>query len=308
MLVSLIDQTKKICEQSLSQPDLLKVRAAVQSIGLDPTDCSRLVHSVTESPQSWEAVMTLKERVLATDLDSENAPLERFLLINGALDSLPKLLEAHLYNSVKEMLCAEFQSWADLDKAFNREIVGSSRFVGMCKVASLRRLIAGQFDWEVSGLPISYLMRVSPSSLPQAVYFAATKLKGLSPIFFAHLGYRRLGDSLREDEANKSYYRMAKSLELQPEVRGFVASSWIRSPDTHRVSPHLAWLNRVFLENGGFVAVRGPANPNGGVFVRSETRRRLYELGKFKPTIGLVLWARKEMLAWAAAHPELEDE
>ena len=32
-----------------------------------------------------------------------------------------------------------------------------------------------------------------------------------------------------------------------------ITASWLHSPDTFAVSPHLAWLNRVFLENGGHV-------------------------------------------------------
>ena len=52
-----------------------------------------------------------------------------------------------------------------------------------------------------------------PRSLPRAIYVAAAQLKGRAPIFFAHLGYRRRGEPLSEVEANKSYYRMARSLE-----------------------------------------------------------------------------------------------
>jgi hypothetical protein len=98
---------------------------------------------------------------------------------------------------------------------------------------------------------------------------------------------------------------MARSMELQPDIKGLVASSWFRSPDTHRVSPGLAWVNTVVLENGGFVAVRGRARPDCGVFVRSPTRRRLYERGEFTPTIGLVIWPRRALLKWAETHPEL---
>ena len=86
-----------------------------------------------------------------------------------------------------------------------------------------------------------------------------------------------------------------------------VASAWFRSPDTHRVSPHLSWVNRVVLDHGGFVAVHGPADPACGVFARSTTRRRLYEAGSFRPTLGLVIWPRRAMIAWADAHPELAD-
>lgn len=305
MLSALIDDTKRACEASLREPDLLQARSASERAGVGEGDRLRCAHSVTPLPSSQQEVNAWAARAAALGLESDNASLERLLLIEAALHSLPALPALRVCESVKELLCAEFQSWTCLDhparKAFR---VGTSRFVDMCWMASLRRFPAGQFDWDLSGLPLSYLLRVAPRALPRALYVAAVKLKGRRPVFFSHLGYRRPTASLTEVEANRSYYRMAKSLELQPAVKGLVASSWIRSPDTHRVSPHLAWLNKVFLENGGFVAVMGPANPNGGVFVRSDTRKRLYERGEFKPTIGLVIWPRKEMLAWAHAHPE----
>jgi hypothetical protein len=133
-------------------------------------------------------------------------------------------------------------------------------------------------------------------------------MRGLGPVFFSHLNPRRATRSLREDDANRSYYRMARSLELQPSIRGFAACSWFRSPATHRVSPHLAWLSQVFLDNGGLVVESGLAEPDCGIFSRSETRKRLYESGKFIPTRGLVLWPRDSMIAWAAAHPEWAED
>jgi hypothetical protein len=98
---------------------------------------------------------------------------------------------------------------------------------------------------------------------------------------------------------------MAQALEMQPEVLGFAACSWFRSPATHRVSPHLAWVSTVFVENGGLVAEAGRDDPDSGVLARSATRRALYEAGTFTPTRGLVMWPRASMIAWARRHPEL---
>lgn len=305
MLTALIDQTSQTCEESLSRPDLVDARSALDRAGASAADRIRIVHAVTQSASSQEEVKDLARRASDPGQADDSAALERFLLIEAALHALPTVPTLPVCEPVKELICEEFQSWTRLDEAARKAFsVGKSRFVDMCKMASLGRFPAGQFDWDMSGLPLSYLLKVSPPSLPRALFVAAAKLKGRAPVFFAHLGYRRPSLSLSEVEANRSYYRMAKSLELQPSVKGLVASSWIRSPDTHRVSPHLAWLNRVFLENGGFVAVMGPARPDCGVFVRSETRKRLYERGEFTPTIGLVIWPRREMIAWADRHPE----
>ena len=101
----------------------------------------------------------------------------------------------------------------------------------------------------------------------------------------------------------KTYYRMAISAEQQPEIRGLVASSWFLSPDTFKVSPHLAVLVQPALESGGLVTTCGKAHGKG-FMVGSESRRKLFESGDFKPTEGIMLWSRDQMIRWAHSHPE----
>jgi hypothetical protein len=307
MLRELINETRQACDEALDGSDLHDAVVALRRAGVIESSVRLLVHAVTPSMRSQEPVRFLLAELAAAGHIDSDAVVERCLLIQTARASLATLPALPVSESVKAMVCDEVQSWTRLgqhEKAGFR--VGTSRFVDMSLIASLRRFPAGQFDWVRGGLPLSYLLSVTPRELPRALYTAAVRLRGRAPVFFTHFGYRRFEQSLSEMEANRSYYRMARSMELQPDVKGLVASSWFRSPDTHRVSPHLAWVNTVVVENGGFAAVRGPADPNCGVFVRSQTRRHLYERGEFTPTIGLVLWPRRAMLAWAAAHPELE--
>ena len=236
----------------------------------------------------------------------ESRPFERFLLLTTALASLDRLPALPVSGDVRALICDEFRFYASPPgEHAHRYAIGSASFTAMCKTASLRRFPAGQFDWEVAGIPRSYIARVPRQRLLTAIAFAAFRMRGLKPVFFSHLNWRRPNSSLLEIEANRSYYRMAQALQLQPEVKGFAACSWFRSPETHRVSPNLAWLSRVILENGGLVAEAGPDSPDSGVLHRSATRRRLYEAREFRPTKGLVMWPRNAMIAWAAAHPEL---
>jgi hypothetical protein len=180
-------------------------------------------------------------------------------------------------------------------------------FVALAKIALLERFPAGQFDWEVSGFPRSWLLKVPFSSLPKVAYFLARRLKGFAPCINSHLSYRRKHSLiLIPRECQKSWYRMAISVERQPEIRGLVTCSWFLSPDTFKVSPHLSFMVAPFLESGGIVVTRGKADGNG-FLVGSESRRKLYESGEFKPTMGLVLWARDQMIRWAHAHPEFGD-
>jgi hypothetical protein len=306
-LTELMHATRRACEESLAVGDLRQAGIALEHAGITDAAAPRLVRSVTHVASTQEPLKAALAKLASAGETSTDAAVERRLLLRTAIDALSSLEAEPVSLSVKALFCEEVQSWTRLADAEKPTFgVGTSRFVDTCMLASLRRFPAGQFDWVRGGVPLSYLLSVKLRSLPKALYVTAVRLGGRSPVFFSHFGYRRLGQSLSETEANRSYYRMARSMELQPDIRGLAASSWFRSPDTHRVSPHLGWVNTVVLENGGFVAVRGPADPDCGVFVRSQTRLRLYEAGKFTPTLGLVIWPRRAMLAWAAAHPELE--
>ena len=134
------------------------------------------------------------------------------------------------------------------------------------------------------------------------------ELRGFQPAFFSHINPNRRNQGiLLERESLRSYHRMARSMERQPGIKGLITASWLHSPDTFAVSPHLAWLNKVFVENGGHVLSIGPADIDSGVLHRSPERQQAYDAGTFKPTEALVIWPRAAMLAWAAGHEELRD-
>lgn len=305
MILDDLSQTRRCSEDALQRQDLAATARLLEREGVTSEHAVQLAQAVTEDPATHAPIHALKRTLMEASSVRDRAALERVILIYAALDALPKLSSIPVSAEVKQLFCEEFRFYASEPggpvAAFE---AGRAGFTGMCKLATLRRFPAGQFHWEVSGISRSDVMRVALYRLPSTLAFILFRMRGLQPVFFSHLNPRRKNQSLLEHEANRSYYRMAKALEQQPHIKGFGACSWFRSPGTHRVSPHLAWLSRVFLENGGVVVESGPDDPNNGALGRSETRRRLYEAGKFKPTRGLVLWPRDAMLAWAAAHPE----
>ena len=103
---------------------------------------------------------------------------------------------------------------------------------------------------------------------------------------------------LMERESLDSYQHMAECMELQPEIRGIVTASWLNSEDTFKITPHLRWMNTVFLENGGTVSSIGKAAPDSGFLEGSPQRRKAYDAGEYHPREGLILWPRTEVLKW----------
>lgn len=308
MLRELLDRngfetTTEFCAQALLQPGLRPSYELLHAKGYGPSQLRELVAGVSENPSSVEPLEKLQRE---TDTEGTGA-FQRVVLLNAAIASIQVLPHLPVSDDVKAHFCDEFRFFASMPgEHASRFEIGSASFAGMCKTATLRRFPAGQFDWEVGGISRSDIAAVSFTRLLPTIFFATFRMRGLFPVFFSHLSWRRPNRSLDELEANRSYYRMAQAMKLQPAIKGFAACSWFRSPGVHRVSPHLAWLSTVVLENGGFVVEAGEDTPDSGVLHRSRKRKELYEARKFRPTKGLVMWPRDAMVAWAAAHPELE--
>jgi hypothetical protein len=233
---SAFDQAWDRCTEAL-RTDLMQATAgALASRGPSLASTISFIGQVTENPATHSALLEWKAALAARGVTTSDARLERLLLVQTALASLPALRNAPISSDVKRLMCEEFcffaappaDTWAQFE-------AGGARFAGMCKTASLRRFRAGLFDWEPCGVSRSDVAAVPLRHLPRTVAFLLFRMRGLGPVFFSHLNPRRATRTLDEDEANRSYFRMAKSIELQPAIRGFAACSWFRSPGTHRV-------------------------------------------------------------------------
>jgi hypothetical protein len=244
------------------------------------------------------------------DSDSARVTVVRHALLHTALGALDQLIELPVARSVKVLFCDVFRSVASPPvrgaRWFRPDLDHTAR--GLCAFALLQRFPAGQFDWELSGLPRSWLLKIPARDLPRVIHAIGGRLKGFRPCFFAHMGLRRYSLVFRESESNRSYYRMAKSMEQQPDIRGLLASAWFFAPDIGEVSPHLAWTLRTPQENGAIVTTMGPADVQSGFLEGSRERRERFERGEYSPMLGLLIWPREDLIRWAGAHPELEDE
>ena len=307
MPLPLYEQVIAEAEAALTDGEFGLTHARLVADGASEDATWELIHQITEAPRTWGALPALHARFVARYGETAPHTFERVLLLRGFKRSLRSLPDLTVAESVKRLICDQVQLLIAPPPAVLRRCdLRRNSFVGLCKLATLRRLPAGQLTWEIGGVPRSWLLKIPLRDLLKVWRHIATRMRGLAPMFVPHLSpVRKDRVVLLERESNRAYYRMAQSLALQPAVKGLIASSWLHSTDTMVVSPHLTSFSRVILENGGVITTIGAADPDCGVFHRSPERKRLYDEGKFKPTTGLVLWARDDMLAWAAAHPEL---
>lgn len=307
MLMEAFDSTRRRLAAALSTSEMLAAAAALERAGVDAERADRLVQAVVEDLGTRAPILALRTEIAASCGGRTAESLERLLLIRAATRRLPALVTLPVSDDVKRLTLEAFDDIACPHGAAAFDVERGS-FVALAKLTTLRRFPAGQFHWERSGIPRSWLLKVKGRERLALVSLIVRALHGLKPVFFIHLNaHRKNRFILTERESDRSYFRMAQSMALQPDVRALVASSWLNSPDTFAVSPHLAWMNRTPVDHGALEVTMGPASPDCGVLARSPERKRAYEAGTFKPTVGLVVWPRPNMLEWAAAHPEFQD-
>lgn len=299
------NEIQNLCERRLRHADMRALNGAIESAGTDESEKERELGAVTEVAASQDGLRRLQNRVRGSEPELHPSALGRFLLLRTVLSESGQLQGLPVTDSVKHCICDVFEWIARCTETDPRRLrIGHAHFAAMCKVVTFRRFPVHEFDWEPSGLPRSWLLRIPKRDLPSVLYHTAVRMGGRAPLCAPHVGLMRPpGVPFTPEEQIWSFHQMARCVELQPDLRGFLSASWLRAPQTHEASPRLAWLNEFFMANGALLTTM-PADPDCGVLARSGTRQALYRAGKFKPTTGIILWPRKHALAWANRHPE----
>jgi hypothetical protein len=116
-----------------------------------------------------------------------------------------------------------------------------------------------------------------------------------------HTESRYLAD-FNEQGWDACYLRIAALLRAHPEALGMAGTSWFYDPQLESVSPRLSYLRKLPMERGASVVRSGTSEFDiRSATAKSESRRRLYEAGKYVPVSYTLLWPRQELLAWVSS-------
>ena len=255
---------------------------------------------ILERAASVEAIEGIKKGA-----GVEGDEVERLLLWCAAQQALPRVASLPVDKWVVGRLDQDLR---ELHATNVSMAAGSYHFDRAAKMATLRRFPAGPLEWEVSGIPRSFFLQAAFPANVRLAAFVSLRVRGLVPCFFTHVAPspRNRGLSVPK-EVFRSYYRMAPSLELQPQARALLAHAWFHDPAAVRDHPHLETLNRPFVSHGGLITLLAPAPPSSGVLERNSKRSEDYLAGRVQYRYGFAIWPRDAAIRWAKAHPEFGD-
>jgi len=271
-LPELIERTRSICEHELRRPPLAEAGLLLARNGVTEQVGSEILRACVRTQKPASELLMLTQAAHKGGVVSQPGLIERSLLIRTSVLSLGRLSELPVHESVKYLFCKEFSLFAQGSMPAARYAYTAhpsfawSTFFAMTKIALLERFPGGQLHWEVSRFRRRWFKRIRVPALPKALSFFTKKARALHPYFQWHIGDTTMKvPFLLEREAMKTFYRMAATLEKQPPIRAIMGMSWLHSTETQRVSPHLAFLNRPFIESGGIYLDLGYPKPDSGL-------------------------------------------
>jgi len=259
-----------------------------------------LLHGVRDDEASFGPVAALKK-----EAGMEGDEIERLLLWHATRLSLARVASLPVDKSVRERLDQDLRQLHTMKVSL---AAGSYHFNRAAKMATLRRFPVGPMEWELSGIPRSYVLKAAFPANLRLLAFVTFRLGGWSPCFFMHVAPTPRNRALSvPKQVLRAYYRMARSMQLQPTVRALVAYAWFHDPAAVRDYPHLEVLNRPYVNHGGQIVSLGPAPPSSGVRDGNAERRAGSMAGKIRYKYGLAIWPRDAAIRWAEDHQELGD-
>lgn len=288
------------------------IAGSITRLGKSPADCAAIIAAVAEAPETQQPVRELKQVLRKEGVPCEGDSLERMLLsyaideFAGRIDLLP------VPPTVRELIRKQHQYFRQpaglAGPSLSVDDEENDPFIAACKICTLRRFPAGPLDWVVSGMPRRWFFKMPLRDLPRAATYIFREFGGVRNAFYVHIAHPPRNRSLIiEKEVRRAYYRMARALMLQPQVKGIMCATWLHDPAAISLYPYIAALNEPYLKLGGrLVANLGPAPESSGFLKFNSERREQYERGELKLNTVLAMWPRKAAIAWAEQNTNLE--
>lgn len=167
------------------------------------------------------------------------------------------------------------------------------------ELAMVRKLMfpaGAQIVEQYSGFSIKQALHLNNISTLRFLKFLA--LNGSSKGYYQIHTYTPELSQFNEKGWHECYLRLATMLKINTDIKGVFGISWFYDPQLTGISPRLTYLQSTPLLGGAKSFYLGNDN-TGNAISTSKSRIKLYKDGKYIPKSYLLIWPRKELIAWA---------
>ncbi|MCL5966425.1 MAG: hypothetical protein M1550_04320 [Deltaproteobacteria bacterium] len=159
--------------------------------------------------------------------------------------------------------------------------------------------VGGAWGVHVSRAGVGPLRRGFPLQTMSYLGQLLGQTRGWSPFCVVHT-FGRYVLRISPEALEGAYARTAELMKRNPRIKGIYRRSWMLDPALAGISPHLSYMREVPQRHGARF-FRCPAGETDirGALTGSAFRSRLYEEGKYRPTVYAFVWPRASVLEWA---------
>ncbi|MCP4348219.1 MAG: hypothetical protein GY795_22180 [Desulfobacterales bacterium] len=229
----------------------------------------------------------------------------KLLLLQLILKNSDKIQTAGLPEEIISLYKINFNRIAEEIEKNNYNgsyLYSNDKFCKDIAVCSMRLIPVGARKIHISGLSRRFLLKGGIPQFLKGLAYILFELKGIKPMFQMHTDSKDpdLLKNFNEDGWEKSYLRIAELLKADSKIKGVFGASWFYDPELEHVSPRLAYIRKMVINNGGEIFCVGSDDQAvKNATQKSMTRRKLYEEGKYLPTNYLLIWPRDRLINWS---------
>lgn len=181
--------------------------------------------------------------------------------------------------------------------------IPQDKFMKDLAICSFRMIPAGVRKLEITKLPFKkFIFKNGIQQFLKTIRLIFFDLKGYKPLFMGHLDNHdpNLMAEFNRQGWIRHYQLIADLLQNKPDILGVYGESWFYDPYLKKISPELAYIREIAVNNGAQIFHIGTSQRaiKRATYL-SPIRKKLYREGKYSPTNYLVVWGRKKLLDWA---------
>jgi len=231
----------------------------------------------------------------------------KLVIVELLFDSIPQIEANNYPKDIEYWYWLTFK--AILAKIENKKIHKGSylfpqdRLFKDLGISTLKLIPTGVRKLHREKLPIKrFLFRNGIKQFVKGLVCILFELKGIQPVFHGHLDSRdrHSMSEFSRDGWIRHYKMAAQLLKSNMDVKGIMGLAWFYDPRLKEISPELAYLKELVVNNGGRLFYVGTSeNAVENATRLSMKRKRLYEEGKYLPTSYLYIWPRSKIIQWA---------
>ena len=172
-----------------------------------------------------------------------------------------------------------------------------SKEFAVCRLIML--LCSVELIDELSSVSRSMMLHCGLSQFVSGMMYFPLRIGGFKPLYQLHFD-QRFVSAFNEEGYTQLYLQLADQIAINPEIKGIISASWWHDPVLRKISPDLGFIEKWPLEFGVKFFAEGSNEEAISDATRfSPQRTALYKQDKYQPQVYVMVWARKDLLAWA---------